>query len=322
MAMESNEKEPQLPENVTARQLLDEYSEKARAEIAQEQGISAVTFNKYLSGRARQERIAASVSQANEILQNKPASGERNENVALAEQAIIRGLKQILQEFSPEYLTEEAIDVLEREAYAAVENLPPGYQFTHEGKKLERMFERIVAARTQNYIAKRIGEGMSETDARKAAVESLQEQEKRTNLNYLRWALEYAAAKFAEGYFAWRGRETKSMPELQSIVDGYGNRPLTTEESGLLATFVKAAKAHYFNGARPDFSGDLRKYQRMMGVIFVAYRNHGPHRRTVSNVSGPVEMFTSHQSGRESGYRRVGKARPHRDPSGGSGENW
>jgi hypothetical protein len=325
MVVESPPKEPRLPENTTAQQLLEKYSEKARAEIAQQQGISAAAFNTYLNARARQERVAASISQAKEILRNKPASGERNENEICAEQAVIFGLKQVLQRFSPEDLAEEVIDALERQAYAAVEEfweLPLGFRNTLQSKKVEQMFDRIVAARTQNGIAKSMRAGMTAAEARKAAVESLQEQAKRTNLNFLRHALEYAAAKFAEGYVAWRGRETSNLTELQSIVDGYGNRPLTTQESKLFAAFVKAAKSHYFGGTRSDFSGTLQKYRRMMSVIFVAYRNRGPHRRTVSNVSGPVEMFTSHQSGHEAGYRRVGKARPHRDPSGGNGEKW
>jgi hypothetical protein len=325
MMMESDEKEPQLPENTTAQQLLDEYSDKARAEIAQAQGISAAMFNRYLNARARSARVAASVSQAKEILQNKPAPAERNGSEILAESAVVRGLTEVITLFGPEHLSEAEIDKLERQAYVELEEFeasPHPYLFTREGKKLERMFKRVVETRTQNEIKKHIEAGLSDADARKAAVESLREQEKRTNLRILRYALESMASKFAEAHHPWEGRETREMSELQSIVSNYGKRPLAARESELLAAFVKAAKTHYFNRAYPDHTHVLWKYRRMFDTVFAAYKNHGPHKRTSSNVSGPSEVFTSHQSEREAGYRRVGKARPHRDTSGGSGENW
>lgn len=322
---EPPEKDFQLPENTTAQQLLDEYSDKARAEIAQQQGLSASEFNRHLQTLAKKERVAASVLQANKILQNKPAPVERNENEILAEGAVVRGLKEVIEAFGPEFLSEEEIDKLERQAYAALEEASEGtllYLHQTREKKIVNMFERVFEARTQFEIKKRIEAGMTDSDARVGAAALLVTQAERTNLNVLRNALEGIAHKFEGDFPLWRGRETREMPELQSIAENYGKRTLTTQESELLSAFVKASKSYYFSRTYPDSSHVLHKYRRMLDTVFAAYRNHGPHKRTSANVSGPAEAFTSHQSEREAGYKRTSKARPHRDPSGGSGENW
>ncbi len=327
MNFESTEDEPQLPEGTTAAQLLDEYSEKALAEMAQAQGFTPAVFNRYLNAQARRERVAASVTQAKEILQQaKPEMGERHESEVVAEEAVIRGMKEMVRRFAPENLTDEEIDALEREAYAAKEEagkMSLGYPYTMKRKKIEHMFDRVVEARAQNEIAKRIEGGMTEGDARKEVAASLLEQQARTNLIELRNALESTSRKLGEGYGTWSRSErgTRTMAEVQSIVDGYGNRALTPDESALLSAFIKEAKADYFGSKSHETPKILEKYQRMLAVVFDSYRNHGPHKRTMANVSGPVETFTSYQSEREAGYRRVGKARPHRDPSGGNGES-
>jgi len=327
MNFESTEDEPQLPEGTTAAQMLEEYSEKALAEMAQAQGFTPAAFNRFLNVQARRERVAASVTQAKEILQQAtPEMSERHESEVVAEKAVIRGMNEMVRRFGPENLTDEEIDALEREAYAALEEagkISRGYAYQIKLEKIWHMFDRVVEARVQNEIAKCLEGGMSETAARREVAESLLEQKDRTNLNALKYALERASKKLTDGYKSWGGseRETRKMAEVQSIIDGYGNRALTPEESALLSAFVKEAKADYFGGKSHDTPKILKKYQRMLGPIFDAYRNYGPHKRTVANVSGPVETFTSYQSEREAGYRRVGKARPHRDPSGGNGES-
>ncbi len=324
MGIESSEREPNLPENTTAGQLLDDYSEKARAEIAQSQGLSLIAFDRYLNARARRERIAVSVAKAEESL-GKAKYGEamKDDNEVVAEEAVIRGMKEVLRRFSPEVLSEDEIDALEREAYAEMEKIgETTFAFLHGNtrERLKRLFRRVVEARAQNEILKLVHEGMVETEARNMVAESLLEQDKRTNLNPLKAVLISVSGKLKGEYVSWNERETQKLAELESIIDGYGKRDLTPQESELLAAFVRAAKANYLNGTYPS-SPILNKYTRMLGVIFSAYRNYGPYKRTFANVAGPAEVFTPHQSGYVAGYSRKNKARPHRDPSGGNGES-
>jgi hypothetical protein len=178
-------------------------------------------------------------------------------------------------------------------------------------QRAENLFKKVALSEGLSEISKR---GKS-PETIKSVVAALRERGRRQNLKEFMNGL-YDAAREIE----W-GIANSPLNEIEQLIAAHTSGTMNREQKDLVRRFVKYGKSSYISG-RAITDKEIGRFQHLLKHVAQGYRKYGPHRTDAENVSGPSETYGSFQSDRVSGYRRDSKSRPHRDPSGGSGENW
>ncbi len=301
---------PKLPEGMTAQQLLDEVSENDRATIAKSQGISLQEFDRFLATKSREERVSGYMRDAKNKLEGVPA--ERDENELTAERAVIRGLDEVLSSIDDQVLSAEKFEELEREAYILIDQLGAEINNVKAAgirRRVEGLFKKIATSEALSEVSKH-GNSV-ETIGEIAA--ALQKKGDRQNIQEYSYAL-YRAARELQ----W-SLQNSPLAEVRQLVSSYRSGVMSVEQKDLLRRFTQYGK-HAYIKQHPKIETDIDRFKYLLEGVANGYKKYGPHRREVSDVSGPSEVYGSYQSDKVSGYRSDSKRRPHRDPSGGNGE--
>jgi hypothetical protein len=326
-------KEPELPEGKSANEVLNEMSDKDRTALAQAQGMSLVAYDRYLNVRARRERVDEAVAGVyTRKAEKATVSTERNPHDIKAEEAVLKGLKEALDDLEPTRLSEDEAANLEKQAYELVEqssSASTNQKVTLMRKKATEHFEQVALSQALDAVDVHIADGMTRSEALKELSMSLEQRAKRQNMREMAEALETVSRLLSRGGYR-KDKIVEPPTWLRKLISEYGTRALETSEQDLLRDLVKYGKQKYFKGEEDQALSEeiIRKsgldtYARnLLPHIANAYRKYGPHQRTAHKTTGNTEVYEAVQSDEVAGYRRDSKARPHRDPSGGNGEKF
>lgn len=308
---------PKLPEGVLASRLQEEASEKEMEAMARAQGISLVAFKRFVNEQAKQERIIGYVTKASDVLSQKSKeSVGRDENMTKTEESVIRGLEYFFASVERKMISPEEIESIENEAYALAENADQEKRGAKRaGARIKAKFLFMKAIRAE--VLREIHEKGNTKEVREEIAERLRERSTRSNIRSLGEAISEIRRELVWGNL---GNDHEA---LKSLINAFRSGTLTIGQRALLQSLAKFAKTTYIAGHWKNADDELLKdHGDVLNDVSNAYRKYGPHKKTNANVSGPSEVFDSHQSDRVSGYRSDSKRRPHRDPSGGNGEKY
>ncbi|HEY4524784.1 MAG TPA: hypothetical protein VJL39_00275 [Candidatus Paceibacterota bacterium] len=305
-----SEKEPELPQDTSAAQILNEYSGKQIAALADGAGMTREAFERFLQKRARSENVAKTVQD----VQKQIASGrEKTEYDKQAEEAVLQGIKEMraaierpnISEHQEEQYYSRAYEQLNKIEYAETE-----YDRKRHRLEAVRYFGYAIRARAIRDLFEQVRKGMPFTESKRVVVASFSESAKKQNIPELGEAYKQQAE-----YLDQEINMQRAWAAIDPLIQHYEASTMTQEDRDLLQSLVDCAKAAYFRGFEYQMIErfGLQGLDAYMNPVIRAYRKLGPHKRKSNNVSGPSEIYGSVQSGdRNSGYNRTGKARPHR----------
>lgn len=320
--MPEKPKTPTLPKGMTANQTLNDTSAKERVELAKHSGMTTEAYERYLEQRAKQERVEASIDA---VQKSHTTSSEKSEHDIAAERAVIEGIRsvdisnsQILDTDEENKMTDEAMTMLNKRD--ALFDQPTINM--READRLQRaivpLFRKVLLSQMARQYKMLMSSGSDASVARKRIAVELEEAMDSDNVPFRRVIRQRIWEQMIRG-------TATSVRELYDLADEYNNGRLSKQQQELMSRVVECMKAAYFKGRlTTDILSrfQLSHLRKPMQRVFTRFKEVGPYRKTSSNVAGPVETFTPVQSSDEvMGYRRVGKRRPHRDPSGGSGDD-
>lgn len=303
-------KEPKLPQDVSAAQILNEYSGKQIGSLAEEAGMTREAFERFLQKRASAESVSKTVQD----VQKQIASGrEKTEYDKQAEEAVLQGVKDVRAAIERPNISEQQEEQYYSRAYEQLNKIEDAEtENDRERYRLEavRNFGYAIRARAIRDLFEQVRKGMSFNESKRVVVDSFSENAKKQNIPELGEAYKQQAQ-----YLDNEINMQRAWAAIDPLIQHYEAGTMTQDDKDLLQSLVDCAKAAYFRGFKHQMIErfGLQGLHDYMNPVISAYRKLGPHKKTSSNVSGPSELYGSVQSGdKNSGYNRTSKARPHR----------
>src|SRR3989338_1614151 len=303
-------KEPKLPQDVSAAQILNEYSGTQIGLRAEEAGMTRDAFERFLRKRASAESIGKTVQD----VQKRIASGrEKTGYDKQAEDAVLQGVKEMRAVIERPDISENQEEQYYSRAYEQlnqIENAETEYDRKRYRLEAVRNFGYAIRARAIRDLFEQVRKGMPFTESKRVVVAYFSESAKKQNIPELG-----EASKQQAEYLDQEINMQRAWAAIDPLIQHYEASTMTQEDRDLLQSLVDCAKAAYFRGFEYQMIErfGLQGLDAYMNPVIRAYRKLGPHKRKSNNVSGPSEIYGSVQSGdRNSGYNRTGKARPHR----------
>lgn len=312
-------KKPHLPEGATAYDVLNNFSGKQKAALAEEAGMTPEAYELFLEQRVREERTASTVAS---VETTRLANREVNPHDERAEKAVLKGLEELVKKITVPPLSEAQEERFFNDAYRY---LNEAYrQKTDRENEMYRewalkSFTHVVQARAVRQLLELVRGGMPFAKAQKQVSDRFAHGAERQNVKEL--SLAYAAVSTSIYFDSYR---QEIYEELNPLLQHYENNEMTNEDHRLLESLIQCAKAAYFKGKLTEemlTRFNLLKYKPEMARVIAAYAKHGPHQKAFENVAGPTEVYGSSQitktvrSGKGpavSGYSRKSQRRPHR----------